>query len=279
MTGARLSGRFVPGPKGPLFVLLREPRAASRGCVLVVPPFAEEMNKCRRMVTELAVQLAERGIATVVPDLYGTGDSAGDFEDADWETWIGDLGAVASWARDGGHRLTGCLAIRLGAALALDAASAGQLPAVERTVLWQPVFDGGRYLQQFLRLRIAAAMMEDRRETLADLKARLTAGQTVEVAGYGLSSRLAAGLEGVDPQAPWPAGWGRVEWIEVVREAAAALPEPTQRLLASARERGGQVEAHGVVGEPYWSATEVVVNSEVVSAALRHLQAESGATA
>jgi hypothetical protein len=58
VTGARLTGHFIAGPKGPIFVLLREPPDASRGCVIVVPPFAEEMNKCRRMVTEVAVGLA-----------------------------------------------------------------------------------------------------------------------------------------------------------------------------------------------------------------------------
>ena len=55
----------------------------------MVPPFAEEMNKCRPMVTEVALGLAESGIASIVPDLYGTGDSGGDFSEGDWETWQG----------------------------------------------------------------------------------------------------------------------------------------------------------------------------------------------
>lgn len=279
MTGARLTGQFIAGPKGPIFVLLREPPDASRGCVIVVPPFAEEMNKCRRMVTEVAVGLANSGISTIVPDLYGTGDSAGDFEDADWGTWVGDLGAVTRWADANALAPTGCLAIRLGAALALAASRAGQLPAVSRTALWQPVFDGGRYLQQFLRLRTVVAMMEDRRETLADLKAQLAGGSAVEVAGYSLSSRLAAELERLGPPEPWPDVWGRVTWIEVVRVEGAALPEPAQELLATARGGGAQVESSTVVGEPYWSATEIVVNAEVVSRTIRHLQAAERAWA
>ena len=79
MSRTTFSGEFVAGTKGPIFVLLRKPLVPPRGCVLVVPPFAEEMNKCRRMVTELAIRLAEQGIATLQPDFYGTGDSAGDF--------------------------------------------------------------------------------------------------------------------------------------------------------------------------------------------------------
>ena len=54
MSRRSVSGQFIDGAKGPIFVLAREPAAGVRGCVLVVPPFAEEMNKCRRMVTEVA---------------------------------------------------------------------------------------------------------------------------------------------------------------------------------------------------------------------------------
>ncbi len=271
MTAARLSGRFIAGAKGPIFVLSREPPGPARGCVLVVPPFAEEMNKCRRMVTEAAIALAGRGIATVVPDLYGTGDSAGDFEDADWATWASDLGAAARWAAESGLALEGYLAIRLGAALAMQAIRDGQLPGARRTVLWQPVFDGGRFLQQFLRLRIAAGMMEDRRETLAELKARLAGGTPVEVAGYSLSPRLAADLEAVAPLDRWPAGCGEVRWIEVVREAAEAVPDPVRQRVAAAADAGARVDAMPVAGEPYWSSTEIVVNAEVVSRTLDHL--------
>ncbi len=149
------------------------------------------------MVTEVALGLAGRGVATLVPDLYGTGDSEGDFADADWATWRNNLGGAVQWSAAQGHTVSGLLAIRLGAALAVGAQAAGLLPNVTRTVLWHPVFDGARALGQFLRLRTAANMISGSRESATDLKARLAQGETIEVAGYGLGGRLAADLESV----------------------------------------------------------------------------------
>jgi len=239
--------------------------------VLVIPPFAEEMNKCRRMVTEVALGLADQGLGTVVPDLYGTGDSGGDFVDATWAGWLEDLGVAADWSGQQGAPVTGILATRLGAALAVGAMSAGSLPTVRGSVLWQPVLDGGRHVAQFLRLRIAASLTDDRRETLADLRAHLASGHSIEVAGYPLSSRLAAELETVRAPDSLPAGLGDMAWIELVREAGAGLASPSEQLLQRCAQAGRAVRAHVFVGEPFWASTEIVTNAEVVAATVEHL--------
>ena len=62
-----------------------------------LPPFAEEMNHSRRMATLQAHRLAALGIDVLVVDLFGTGDSAGDFADARWETWQEDAKAAVAW--------------------------------------------------------------------------------------------------------------------------------------------------------------------------------------
>lgn len=271
MSPSIVAGQFVSGTKGPIFVLLRHPVGSSRGCVLVVPALAEEMNKCRRMVTEVAIRLAERGYATLVPDLYGTGDSAGDFADCDWPTWLGDLSVVSRWGGVQGHPVTALLAVRAGCALARSALEEGVLPAVQRSVLWQPVFDGSRFLGQFLRLRIAASLMDDRQETLAELKGRFRSGAAIEVAGYGLSSRLAADLERARMPDRLPTNLGLSAWIEVSREPGAPLSIPTARLIETTRTEGHAVQAIRIAGEPFWASTEVVVNSAIVSATVAHL--------
>ena len=69
------------------------------GDILVVPAFAEEMNRCRAMVALQARQLAQVGMGTLVLDPYGTGDSCGDFVDADWAVWKADLQAGIAWLR------------------------------------------------------------------------------------------------------------------------------------------------------------------------------------
>ena len=271
MIQQRVSGQFIAGTKGPLFVLLRQPLAECRGCVLVVPPFAEEMNKCRRTITEVALQLVERGIAVVLPDLFGTGDSGGDFSDATWQVWLGDVARTARWSEAQGCPVTGVLAIRLGCSLAAEAIASGGLPAINRSVLWQPVFDGGRCLVQFLRLRVAACLANDLKESVAELHRQLAGGETLEVAGYRLSGQLATDLSSLSPPAHLPLDLGEIAWLEVVREAGGLLPTPSQDLIERTRAEGGQVSALAVVGEPFWTSTEIVVVPQVVSATVGHL--------
>ena len=69
-------------------------RPAQRACVgqiVFVHPFADEMNKSRRMVAIQARTLARQGWSVFQPDLSGCGDSEGDFGDASWERWRDDL--------------------------------------------------------------------------------------------------------------------------------------------------------------------------------------------
>lgn len=275
MSRRSVSGQFIDGTKGPIFVLARGPAADVRGCVLVVPPFTEEMNKCRRMVTEVASALADRGVATVLPDLYGTGDSGGDFADANWDVWQSDIFRTSRWCAERGWPVQGILAVRLGCALAVAAMASGRLPSVARSALWQPMFDGRRFLAQFLRLRIAASLMLDQKESLAGLRARLHAGEVLEIAGYGLSSRLAADLDSLGPPDGLPRGFGESAWLEVVRERDARLPVPSQNLIEQTLTHGGQVREFLIVGEPFWASTEIVVVPKIISETVAHLSGEA----
>ena len=271
----RLSGHFIEGTQGPLYVAVREPvdggAGGVRGCVLVVPPFAEEMNKTRRMVAELSIRLAARAIVTVVPDLYGTGDSAGDFGDADWQTWQRDIGSVAAWAAARGSPVDRLLAIRLGAALALDCIASGNLSGTYRhTVFWQPVFDGARFVTQFLRLRAAASLNTDRKETVAELKSRLVAGERIEVAGYLITGILVEDLQGLNPPNAFPDVLEDVTCIEVQRDGT-----PSGGVSASIVERaaraGQAARLQVCAGEPYWASVETVVNHDVLTETVQAL--------
>ena len=101
-----------------------------------------------------------------------------------------------------GLRLHGLLGVRLGALLAAAVASGLPQP-VARAVFWQPVVDGQRFVTQFLRLRVAASLMEDRKETVGALRERSQGGETLEVAGYELSPALLEQLDALrlDPAA------------------------------------------------------------------------------
>src|SRR5262245_40307096 len=113
------AGCFLDAPHGRTFCM-RHPAAGARAA-LYIAPFAEEMNRSRRMATLLATALAARGVGFLAPDLYGTGESDGDFADARWDRWLDDVDATIDAARAGGAERITLVGLRLGALLALEA--------------------------------------------------------------------------------------------------------------------------------------------------------------
>jgi exosortase A-associated hydrolase 2 len=80
------------GPHGQRFCIHHPPALATPlGLVVHVHPFAEEMNKSRRMAAQQARALAAAGFAVLQIDLLGCGDSAGDSSDATWAAWLADV--------------------------------------------------------------------------------------------------------------------------------------------------------------------------------------------
>jgi exosortase A-associated hydrolase 2 len=255
-----LSGHFLGEPGRRAFVLMREPAeaAGSGGSVLVVPPFGEEMNKSRRMIAETSLRLCEAGWTVALPDLFGTGDSEGEFRDATVERWIEDLAVAARHAEACGRPVRAILAVRLGCALAATAGRAGALPAVAASVWWQPVLDGKRHLAQFLRLRVAAGSMRgDDPETVDGLRSRSASGETIAVAGYELSSTLVRGLEALVTESLPPQA-GELHWLEFVRDAEAAPPLPATRFVERARATGANASLSTCAAEPFWASAEIV---------------------
>jgi len=260
VTRGSISARFIGLPGRRIFVLGREPAGAVRGggSVLVVPPFGEEMNKSRHLLAAAAQQLCEAGVASYLPDLSGTGDSEGEFRDATVEWWLEDLEATCRHAEVVGRPVRAILAVRLGCALAVLAARRGVLPAVAASIWWQPVLDGKRFLQQFLRLRVAAAGMRgDAQETVESLRQRSAAGEILEVAGYELSPAMVLGLEALAVDA-LPAEAGDLHWFEFVREDGAAPPLPATRFVDRARTAGASASLESLAAEPFWVSTELV---------------------
>jgi exosortase A-associated hydrolase 2 len=251
-----LKAFFLPTAQGERFCAVHAPAGTPRGAIAYVHPFAEEMHKSRRMAALQAQALAARGWLVLQVDLLGCGDSAGDFGDARWPLWAGDVRAGLEWAR---ARSPGPLALwglRLGATLACELAADPAL-GVERLVLWQPVASGEHFLTQFLRLRLAAEMLGGGAATsaLAELRGQLAQGRTLEIAGYDLHPDLAAAIERVQ-LAPLRPAVKRVDWLEVGAEAAPLRPGP-RRVVERWRADGLDVRAATLAGEPFWSTIEI----------------------
>lgn len=245
---------FIEGASGALFAIHHRPDPAGpdHGDLVFVPPFAEEMNQARRMVAEQARILARAGYGVLLLDLFGTGDSAGDFAEATWDIWLEDVAAGCAWLAHGGRPLAGLWGLRLGAILAVEAAAAGPAPP-PRLLLWQPVVSGKAYLTQILRLRVAAGLGGDgARETTADLRARWAAGEQVEIAGYPIAPGLAQRIEAASLRGTMPPGC-EVAWLDLVSSQDAAPAPAALGALAEWRQNGITVSHATVIGEAFWA--------------------------
>jgi len=246
---------FLDGPAGPLFAVYHPPHTdvEPKGHVLWVPPFAEEMNLSRRMAAMQADHLAAAGVGVLRIDLFGTGDSAGDFGDARWDIWCGDIDAGLDWLEkiEGGP--AALWGLRLGGllAMAVGRTRPNRTPLI---VMWQPVARGSHMLTQFLRLRIAAEMGDkSRTDTTASLRERLAAGESVEIAGYNLAPELATAIEGADLESLSPPRGCHVHWLEVASDPNKPLSPAAERIADRWSSDDIRVSTRVVGGEPFWS--------------------------
>lgn len=255
---------FLPGVAGALFTRYRPPRRGARHNlnILVVPPFAEEMNKSRRMFTLLAQRLSEIGVGTAIVDLFGTGDSEGDFFEARYDTWHDDVIAVLGWLREKNDVPLALLGLRFGALLAADIVHRGEFP-IERSVLWQPVVNGEQLITQFLRLRVAAAITgsNSSKVTTTALREQLKTEQQLEVGGYTLSADLVAAVDALRLESLLPPKSFRVNWVEI---ASGALAPGSNKVCESWRSRGALVDAVTITGTAFWSAVEITTAAAFV---------------
>lgn len=247
-----------------LLTPFRPATGPGRTWILIVPPFAEEMNKCRRQMALTARRLARAGIAVLIPDLTGTGDSSGDFGDASWDLWRADLDACADWiaAQDG--TLAGIIGIRFGALPALELA--GTVATCRQVVLWQPALSGEQVLTQFLRLRTMAGLTADAadRESVADLVRALQAGETVEVAGYDISPALYRGLVEQQLTARPPQPGVRVHWYAISAMDTPRLGAGNERAAEALAARGAVVTSTALRGDTFWASVETTTCPELI---------------
>lgn len=239
------------------------------GC-LFVPAFGEEMNKSRRMAALLGRSLAEGGIPTLLPDLWGTGDSGGDFADARWDIWRADLQAAVGLLRDLGARSVGLVALRFGALLALDLLRDLALP-VTRLVLWQPVISGSQYLTQFLRLRVASALAEGGGATVRAVREELERLGSVEIGGYELPIELARAIDSARLDAVCPEITTPMHWLDVASDPARPLVTSAQQLVDDWRRAGVSVVVVRVRGDAFWATQEITEVPELVAMTTRVL--------
>jgi exosortase A-associated hydrolase 2 len=180
---------FFPSGEHSLFGVLHHPAGESgRPAFVFCHPFGEEKLWAHRVYVAFARVLAASGHPVLRFDYLGNGDSSGTFSQSSLRTAVADVhAAIAELRRRTGPRPVSLLGLRLGGTIASLAAE--EAAGLDRLILWSPIVDGARYMQELLRINLStqlAVYKEVRRDREA-LVAGLRAGETVNVDGYEMS--------------------------------------------------------------------------------------------
>ena len=254
LTTPRVEPFFFDAEPGTRFSLYHapNPHVAPRGSILYVHPFAGELSRTRRMAALQSRAFAALGYAVLQIDLFGCGDSCGEFNAGRWQIWHEDLALAASWLADRGNGALTLWGLRLGALLALDAAA--RLGPC-RVLLWQPFMSGRACINQFLRL---SEQLQDPApgapRSTAALRAQLAVHGAIEVAGYEVAVPLVQAVDACDAAGvalpPCAVHWFAHGGPGPSRAAASAA-----RLGARWAPLGINLHFHLLDGAPGWTGT------------------------
>jgi exosortase A-associated hydrolase 2 len=205
-------------------------------------PFAEEKKHTQRALAEMGRALAEAGIGALHCDYRGTGDSGGSFEQYTLDDWRDDICAAVDYLR-----LRHCvgrvalLGLRLGANLAREAAVSCHACEL---VMWEPILEGERYVQEL-----------NQRHTIRRMLTKRTPG-----AGPNLESRE-RGFIDLDGYRLGPTLHGQLR--DLTLAATAPYEQPALLMQCNARaevtpaaetalQHFPRGQARAVAVEPFW---------------------------
>jgi len=266
MAQHKVTPLFISSEQGQLFAMYYPSSVENTSkCIVHVPAFAEEMNKSRHMVAMQSSAFTERGYSVLVLDLFGTGDSQGGFSEATWISWLQSIEAAFVWLDSQGVESISLWGVRSGVLLALDFLQQYTYP-VEKLICWQPVLNGETFMMQFLRLRIASAMMDKDipQEKTSDLRRQLQEGNCLEVAGYMLNPELVNPIMALKARKLNALNVKQCLVFELSAESEATISVACDQWVNLLKEQGCKVLAFTMQGSSFWAAQEMVNVPELI---------------
>lgn len=259
---------FLKAESGERFCqFYRSNQANPLGTFIFIHPFAEEMNKSRRMVAQQSKVFSANGFAVLQIDLCGCGDSSGEFNEARWEIWKQDIFHAINWIKYQVSAPISLWGLRLGGLLALDFANENK-ESFQHIVLWNPIINGHTFLTQFLRLKVASQLMMKNGEEgtgTQTLRNKIIAGETLEIAGYEISSVLAMTIDKLKIS-DFKIFDTRIHWLEVIPEAGRVLSPSAMAVVNSWKEHNIDLNLQYVVGQAFWTTQEITECPELIKA-------------
>ncbi len=186
---------FYFGPERALFGLFHAPATSARKAVLLCSPLGQDQIRCHRLYRQLAQALVAEGIAVLRFDYYGTGDSAGDSVDVDWDRCMADTAVAANELRTrAGVDRVFAFGARLGGSMALASAAQARFGGV---MAWDPVLDGQAYVAQIDAMQ--SALCADGQRFMVPRKPTDGAAQWL---GFAISANLRQQIADLHIQRP-----------------------------------------------------------------------------
>ena len=240
---------FLDSGDAQIYAVAHDPAGVASGQVFVFcHPLAEEKLWTHRVLVGYARHLAATGGAVLRMDLRGNGDSDGDFSQSSVHTGIADIrSAIDEAKRRWGAPRVHLLGLRFGATLA--ALVAEQSADVGRLVLWAPIADGERYMQELLRTNLATqtAVYKEVRYDRTELVEQMRNGATVNVDGYSMAYPMYEQAAQIKLTAAKKAHAGPVLVVQIERQAGRRAPDLEQ--LAGSYAHATLTLA---LEEPFW---------------------------
>jgi exosortase A-associated hydrolase 2 len=249
------SGYFA-GASSDLYATFYAAEGEAKAAILVAPPFGDERRACTRFLAQFARRLAAAGCDVLRFDLSATGESPGDLREASLDRWVGDVNAAFCELRTLSRGSTQIgLGVRLGANLLVRSSQPDAL------VLWEPLLDGGKYVDEIVRRKLIKEMKGSGQAAndAGSIAAAWQAGEIVDCDGFAISAALSGELRSLN-LAPDLADT-RMQIVHV--SGTRTLPAAWEALANSANR-----EVLLVRDKPFWGRLDYYVSRELEDAAI-----------
>jgi alpha/beta superfamily hydrolase len=160
--------------------------------VILCSPMGQEYIRCHRSFLQVAKLLAASGFHVLRFDYFGCGDSNGAWDQWDFHQWHADISTAIDELCGGADVSRICLmGLRLGGSLSMQVAY--ERKDIEHLVLWDPVVNGGRYLEELQGMH-----KEWLQGSFAKDSGILADGAKREILGFLISESLEGCLQDMD---------------------------------------------------------------------------------
>ncbi|MES9969189.1 MAG: alpha/beta fold hydrolase [Candidatus Thiodiazotropha sp.] len=191
---------FIQTKNEKIFTVFHIPeKADDKKAYVFIHPFAEEKLWSHRVYVSFARELARQGYFVARFDFRGHGDSDGEFIDSTIDKHTEDIDAVIDRLKAKFQiNEINLFGLRLGATLATEYAS--KHSDIKNLILWDPVLDGERYMQELLRSNLAGQMaLKGKVEvTREDLVKQMQSGTPINNEGYLLTYEYYTQISNID---------------------------------------------------------------------------------